>query len=192
MHEQEDRRGRGCFSSGAKTQAAGTAARYLPATDLSRHSQERIARGVIQQEALAFRYRGSDIVAPAGAVSLAFPGEPHIGAPAAAEGWSYRMFYLDPNCVLKVLQSENPRCRSLPFIPSPPPDSPTRVPASPIPSAKRSHPARPRISQFCFSSQSSPDPVLGIRTSWRFPLCKCAIVRIFTSQRRPHNLYVFQ
>lgn len=83
-----------------------------------RHSHERFALGVIEAGALAFDYRGSSIIAPEGQISLAFPGEPHTGTAAGTAGWTYRMFYLDPDYLLEVIQSLNPKCKSLPFVPA--------------------------------------------------------------------------
>jgi len=78
----------------------------LPRLDLMRatyvtqtfplHAHEGFALGVVEAGALGFRYRGAEVVAPAGAVNLANPGEPHTGQAAVPEGWTYRMFYLDP------------------------------------------------------------------------------------------------
>ena len=62
----------------------------------SRHSHSRYPLGVIQSGALCFSYRGKEVVAPAGRVNLANPGEPHCGRALHEEqGWSYRMFYCD-------------------------------------------------------------------------------------------------
>jgi AraC-like DNA-binding protein len=69
----------------------------------SRHAHEDYVLGVIEAGALAFRYRGSRIVAPAGSVSLAQPGVPHDGAPAGPEGWRYHMLYLPQAVLAQVL-----------------------------------------------------------------------------------------
>lgn len=82
----------------------------------TRHSHDRFAVGVIEAGGLAFRYRNQDVHAPQGWVNLAFPGEVHDGHPTSAEGWSYRMFYLDPGHLLEVARSLDPDCHELPFI----------------------------------------------------------------------------
>jgi hypothetical protein len=41
---------------------------------------------VIERGALAFRYRGEEVVAPAGAINLVIPDEPHTGQAAAEAG----------------------------------------------------------------------------------------------------------
>lgn len=84
--------------------------------EFSRHAHEEFAFGVIEAGALAFRYRGKDVVAPAGSVILAFPGEPHTGMPGMPEGWSYRMFYIEKNVLLRVAQGLNRGCKKIPFI----------------------------------------------------------------------------
>lgn len=60
----------------------------------ARHAHDGFAVGVIEDGALGFYYRGANVVAPAGAINLANPDEPHTGHAAAASGWTYRMFYM--------------------------------------------------------------------------------------------------
>jgi len=60
-----------------------------------RHAHERFALGVVEAGALGFFYRGENVVAPAGAVTLANPDEPHTGHAAAETGWTYRMMYFN-------------------------------------------------------------------------------------------------
>lgn len=82
----------------------------------ARHTHDRLGLGVIEAGGLAFRYRGRDVLAPAGEVNLVFPGEVHTGRPAGPEGWSYRMFYLDPTLLLEAARIADPDCVRLPFI----------------------------------------------------------------------------
>lgn len=77
-----------------------------------RHAHDGYALGVIESGALAFRYRGEGLVAPAGQISLAQPEIPHDGAPAGPEGWSYRMLYLPRQALAAVLPENTP----LPFF----------------------------------------------------------------------------
>lgn len=84
----------------------------------NRHAHDRFAIGVIEAGGLAFRYRGQEVVAPAGWVNLAFPGEVHSGRGTTAEGWAYRMFYLDPAHMLAAAQACDPSIRELPFVPA--------------------------------------------------------------------------
>jgi AraC-like DNA-binding protein len=62
-----------------------------------RHTHDGFAVGVIEQGALGFYYRGENVVASQGAINLANPDEAHTGYAAAETGWTYRMFYLDPD-----------------------------------------------------------------------------------------------
>jgi AraC-like DNA-binding protein len=82
-----------------------------------RHAHECFAIGVIETGALGFRYRGADVVAPAGAVNLANPGEPHTGQAAVPQGWSYRMFYLDPAVLNGVARQMADKPVDFPFFP---------------------------------------------------------------------------
>lgn len=81
-----------------------------------RHAHDRFAIGVIEAGGLAFRYRGQEVVAPAGWVNLAFPGEAHSGRGTSQEGWAYRMFYLDPSHMLDVARALDPSLKELPFV----------------------------------------------------------------------------
>lgn len=80
------------------------------------HTHEHYAVGVIEQGALGFFYRGAQVVAAAGDINLCLPGEPHTGAPAAAAGWSYRMFYFDAAVVQAVASAVADHPRPLPII----------------------------------------------------------------------------
>lgn len=74
----------------------------------SRHAHQHYALGVIESGALAFRYRGEGLIAPAGHLSLAQPGIPHDGAPAVPDGWTYRMVYAAPETLALVLRDKAP------------------------------------------------------------------------------------
>jgi AraC-like DNA-binding protein len=95
-------------------------ARLLRATyvrqSFARHAHEDFPIGVIERGALAFEYRGEHLVAPAGAINLANPGEPHTGQAALASGWTYRMVYVEVE-VLRAIASELAgRPRDIPFF----------------------------------------------------------------------------
>mgnify|MGYP001610126007 FL=1 len=77
----------------------------------SRHFHEDYALGCIEHGAMRFRYRGSGLVAPAGHVNLVVPGEAHDGHAADATGWTYSMFYLQPETVLAAAQSLDPKAK---------------------------------------------------------------------------------
>lgn len=81
-----------------------------------RHTHERYAIGVIEQGALGYFYRGENIVALPGNINLCIPDEVHTGQPAAAEGWSYRMFYFDVTMLQHVASEVAGRPRHIPFF----------------------------------------------------------------------------
>lgn len=81
-----------------------------------RHTHQHYAVGVIEQGALGFAYRGENVVASSGDINLCVPGEAHTGQPAVAEGWTYRMFYLDTDLLQKVASEVADRPRELPFF----------------------------------------------------------------------------
>ena len=83
-----------------------------------KHTHERYAVGVLERGALGFFYRGENVVAASGDVNLCVPGEVHTGQPAAPEGWSYRMFYLDAAVLQQVAVEVAARPRELPFFQS--------------------------------------------------------------------------
>ncbi len=75
----------------------------------SRHIHDGYAIGVIEQGALAFSYRGENIVVPSGHINLVIPGEAHDGHAASEAGWAYRMFYLNRHALKCVLSSHDTR-----------------------------------------------------------------------------------
>jgi AraC-like DNA-binding protein len=81
----------------------------------SRHIHDGYAIGVIEQGALAFSYRGENIVVPSGHINLVIPGEAHDGHAASEAGWAYRMFYLEPACVEQVCLSISGRAGKIAF-----------------------------------------------------------------------------
>lgn len=83
-----------------------------------RHSHEGYGVGVIEGGALGFRYRGEQLVAPAGAVNTVNPDEPHDGHGAAPEGWAYRMFYFSADFLLRMAEDVAGRPVPLPFLTS--------------------------------------------------------------------------
>lgn len=68
----------------------------------ARHFHRRYAVGVVEHGALEFRFLGRANVALPGSVNLTTPGEVHDGHPGSGPGWTYRMFYLDPDLVQRA------------------------------------------------------------------------------------------
>lgn len=81
-----------------------------------KHTHERYVFGVIETGALGFYYRGENIVAAPGQISLCIPGEPHTGHAAGDAGWMYRMFYLEPAFLQTVAGEVANRPKTLPFF----------------------------------------------------------------------------
>ena len=88
-------------------------ARYLR-QHFPRHFHRRYAIGTITGGAMAFRFLGRDFLAEAGMVNLTTPGEVHDGHAGADQGWTYRMFYLDPEVVRSVADQLAGRAVALP------------------------------------------------------------------------------
>lgn len=66
------------------------------------HLHAAFGLGMIEAGVERFRYRGADHLAPAGSLVLMNPGEVHTGRAETAEGWRYRMVYLDEALVEEV------------------------------------------------------------------------------------------
>lgn len=68
-----------------------------------RHSHDRYAIGVISSGVEKLFYRGSYYMGVAGSVVTITPGEIHDGLPGHDEGWMYRMLYIDPEWVNRMV-----------------------------------------------------------------------------------------
>ncbi|WP_052282461.1 AraC family transcriptional regulator [Kluyvera genomosp. 1] len=66
------------------------------------HTHEAFGIGVIEAGAERFRYRGSQYVAPVHSVVTMNPDELHTGEAETADGWRYRMIYLEPQLLEDV------------------------------------------------------------------------------------------
>src|SRR5262245_17061325 len=81
-----------------------------------RHTHDGYGFGVIERGALAFRYRGEEVVAAAGAINLVIPDEPHTGHAASDDGWTYRMFYVRADVMAGVHREIAGATAGLPFF----------------------------------------------------------------------------
>lgn len=77
-------------------------ARYSHQT-FGRHSHERYAVGVISCGMEKLFYRGAHHLGGAGSMVSISPGEIHDGVPGGDQGWMYRMLYLDPDWLNRVV-----------------------------------------------------------------------------------------
>ena len=66
------------------------------------HTHEAFGIGVIEAGAERFRYRGSQHIAPVHSVVTMNPDELHTGEAETADGWRYRMIYLQPDLLEEV------------------------------------------------------------------------------------------
>jgi AraC-like DNA-binding protein len=66
------------------------------------HSHEAYGIGAIESGVERFRYRGAEHLAPCGSIVTMNPGELHTGRAETADGWRYRMVYLDREVVAAV------------------------------------------------------------------------------------------
>ncbi|MEW5737030.1 MAG: AraC family transcriptional regulator [Thermodesulfobacteriota bacterium] len=82
----------------------------------ARHVHEDYGLGVVEQGALGFRYRGENLVADPGAISLVIPGEAHDGHPADSSGWAYRMFYVDAAVMGRMAEELAGKRSGLPYL----------------------------------------------------------------------------
>lgn len=66
------------------------------------HTHEAFGIGAIEAGAERFRYRGTQYVAPVHSVVTMNPDELHTGEAETADGWRYRMIYLEPDLLEEV------------------------------------------------------------------------------------------
>lgn len=66
------------------------------------HTHEAFGIGAIELGAERFRYRGSQHVASVNSIVTMNPDELHTGEAETADGWRYRMIYLDPDTLEEV------------------------------------------------------------------------------------------
>ncbi|MGE3648491.1 MAG: AraC family transcriptional regulator [Reyranellaceae bacterium] len=77
------------------------------------HRHDTYAIGYTLEGVQSFRYRGSDQNSQAGQVFVLHPDETHDGHAGTAEGFHYRILYVEPGAVRDALVDER---RTLPFV----------------------------------------------------------------------------
>lgn len=82
----------------------------------SPHFHEGHVIGVIEKGCLGFDYRGERVVAGAGEINMADPGEVHNGFAVSKEGWQYRMFYLKPGQLDRIFNECCDRAKPMPVF----------------------------------------------------------------------------
>lgn len=83
------------------------------------HRHETYAVGLTLSGAQSFHYRGALRTSRAGQVMVLHPDETHDGHATAADGFAYRMLYVDPALVSSALDGRSP-----PFVPDAVADDP--------------------------------------------------------------------
>jgi AraC-like DNA-binding protein len=81
-----------------------------------RHTHEGFGVGIIEHGALGFYYRGQNVVASPGEINLVNPDEVHTGHAAAAQGWTYRMFYFGADLLQNVASQIAGKQGKIPFF----------------------------------------------------------------------------
>jgi len=66
------------------------------------HAHDAFGFGAIESGVERFRYLGAEHLAPPGTIVSMNPDELHTGRAETADGWSYRMIYVDPEVVENV------------------------------------------------------------------------------------------
>ena len=78
------------------------------------HRHDTYAVGITCSGVQAFRYRGARRIALPGQVHVLHPDELHDGGPATAEGFRYRIVYVEPELIRRALDGA-----PLPFVADP-------------------------------------------------------------------------
>ena len=73
----------------------------------SRHTHDAYAIAVTERGVQTFTCRGAARLAPPGSFSLINPGEPHDGRSATGRGYNYRMMYIEPAALARLLDHES-------------------------------------------------------------------------------------
>lgn len=79
-----------------------------------KHFHEEFCFGVISSGQLDFNYRGRKISAKKGLINLCNPGEIHDGF--SSNGWSYKMFYVNPKLMAQLSSTISGKINDIPFF----------------------------------------------------------------------------
>ena len=93
-----------------------------PAYDKHRH--DTYAIGVTDSGVQVFDYRGGVHASMPGQVVALYPDEIHDGRAGTADGFGYRIVYVDPSVLAEAVESERRRSAPLPFLKDPVSGSP--------------------------------------------------------------------
>lgn len=90
--------------------------------EFSKHWHDDLAIGVIEKGAEGLYYRGKNIIIPENQIVTINPSEVHTGFSGCRSGWKYRMFYFNPEMIIRHFEQSDQDV--LPFIKSPILDDP--------------------------------------------------------------------
>ena len=92
---------------------------WLTGDVYQRHRHDTYAVGVTDRGVQIFDYRGSARVSLPGQVTVLYPDEAHDGRPGTAEGFGYRIIYVEPAHLADALRGLRGRPYPLPFVGEP-------------------------------------------------------------------------
>jgi hypothetical protein len=81
-----------------------------------KHRHDTYAIGLTVSGVQAFEYRGTAEISTPGQVVVLHPDELHGGHAGTAEGFGYRILYVDPGCIFEAVQALCGPGGSLPFV----------------------------------------------------------------------------
>ena len=82
-----------------------------------KHRHDTYAVGLTDSGLQCFSYRGASQASTAGEVIVLYPDEVHDGHAGSAQGFRYRMVYLEPARIVDALRSLSSTPAALPFLP---------------------------------------------------------------------------
>jgi len=131
MHSQDTRSG----GEGLERSCTGTVAGWLASTApvegvelfrasltgvvYQKHRHDTYAVGVTDRGVQVFDYRGSARVSTRGQVVVLYPDEVHDGRAGTADGFGYRIIYIEPAHLIEALRVVRGRPYPLPFVSEP-------------------------------------------------------------------------
>ena len=131
MHSQNTRSG----GEGLERSCTGTVASWLASTApvegvelfrawltgevYQKHRHDTYAVGVTDRGVQVFDYRGSTRISTRGRVVVLYPDEVHDGRAGTADGFGYRIVYIEPAHLTEALRVVRGRAYPLPFVSEP-------------------------------------------------------------------------
>jgi hypothetical protein len=92
---------------------------WLQGVAYHKHRHDTYAIGLTDTGIQAFDYRGAAHISTPGQVVVLHPDELHDGHAGTAEGFGYRILYIDPAFIFEAVQALGGSGGALPFVRSP-------------------------------------------------------------------------